>query len=906
MECPSCKFVAAPGQAAEDGATCPNCQRPYRSQPSPLQSDMAMRNMPAPGEEDMGGNPLQEGILGDYQNRGVRDESYASVQEPDVEIPAEVTEVIPPDPKSIRPDKKRMDRKAGPEMLAALPLVGEALSGEGAVGSMMGMAMGPAAGPLSLAKSFLPGGGGGSAPAPQQAPMPMAEPSYYSRTHTDLRDSILQTFAADEELKSPSSIDNVLDEEHDYDTKQKDEGERDKDLQVGQGVNDLGGTDQGAFDPKGQGMQLFQELLPLVLQFATSDNPGEENPDLQRLHQALDQERPGYLDRKDDEQGHHLLMMIVNGKGDEGGQQDNDEPHDPLADKKGSIDPHVQSTCLFCGGALDPSTGHCPQCALGNPKGNPQPINTNQSPVLAGTDDTQGPRTDEQRAAVAELLLGEGRQDEIPQMILQPQDYADELSKITQQDAPPEMPEQSQPPPMAPEEQAQSMPVPGMSAPGPASTGMPGMMASIFRYASTVDSLADNCPECDSHSTGYLNEDGKCGCKTCGHEWSSDELTGEGHRTADAFDDWDDDDFGGRDQFRDPGGNSALRAGNPVHPCPTCGTPEQLTDEDVARGYQCDRCADEAEGRYGKTADEHVQQHHDNFGNGLGVDAADTIHQRDIEKEQDSSHTWADDHGEPLKVGSEYEMYSDKYDIPDMVRIEAVKPDSIEYTLTGEYGLEHQTEVSYEEANIENLHFVPAHGEAELAGEEPGLEENQDDIGRPGVGSDQTDLSSPHMRMTHREGNSFGFPMEDEDTLNMYTGQPMGDESKARLNEMLYDDDRACPQCGDALAGDAYDQASQCPNCGWDSLDAIEPPDQTEQFEQAQQRGVSNPYRGSSVGPDWLRDEMPKTAGAKLTPQEQREFIEEEGAARNAEKLDLAGTHYESATEAEEAHFLWY
>ena len=51
--------------------------------------------------------------------------------------------------------------------------------------------------------------------------------------------------------------------------------------------------------------------------------------------------------------------------------------------------------------------------------------------------------------------------------------------------------------------------------------------------------------------------------------------------------------------YADPGGRSALRAAsrrNPrVHPCPTCGTPDVLTPADVARGYQCDSCADAAE-----------------------------------------------------------------------------------------------------------------------------------------------------------------------------------------------------------------------------------------------------------------------------------------------------------------------
>ena len=45
---------------------------------------------------------------------------------------------------------------------------------------------------------------------------------------------------------------------------------------------------------------------------------------------------------------------------------------------------------------------------------------------------------------------------------------------------------------------------------------------------------------------------------------------------------------------------SALRAarrGNPRSlPCPTCKQPNRLTPADVRRGYQCDACADRAEG----------------------------------------------------------------------------------------------------------------------------------------------------------------------------------------------------------------------------------------------------------------------------------------------------------------------
>jgi len=53
----------------------------------------------------------------------------------------------------------------------------------------------------------------------------------------------------------------------------------------------------------------------------------------------------------------------------------------------------------------------------------------------------------------------------------------------------------------------------------------------------------------------------------------------------------------GFDPFRDPGGMSALRAGARLYPCPTCGKRGRLSAADKAHGYQCDECADRAEGR---------------------------------------------------------------------------------------------------------------------------------------------------------------------------------------------------------------------------------------------------------------------------------------------------------------------
>ena len=55
-----------------------------------------------------------------------------------------------------------------------------------------------------------------------------------------------------------------------------------------------------------------------------------------------------------------------------------------------------------------------------------------------------------------------------------------------------------------------------------------------------------------------------------------------------------------RSEFQDPGGRSALRKAtrsNPRNlPCPNCKEPNRITPKDAAHGYQCDECADRAEG----------------------------------------------------------------------------------------------------------------------------------------------------------------------------------------------------------------------------------------------------------------------------------------------------------------------
>jgi hypothetical protein len=93
-----------------------------------------------------------------------------------------------------------------------------------------------------------------------------------------------------------------------------------------------------------------------------------------------------------------------------------------------------------------------------------------QQQVAAKTGaDHQGPHNNEQFAAVAELLTSEGRQDEIPAMLAEPWNYAEEMARAqnrktkppiddTLTDAPP-APAVEEAPPGA------TMPVPGMDVP---------------------------------------------------------------------------------------------------------------------------------------------------------------------------------------------------------------------------------------------------------------------------------------------------------------------------------------------------------------------------------------------------------------------------------------------------------
>jgi hypothetical protein len=100
------------------------------------------------------------------------------------------------------------------------------------------------------------------------------------------------------------------------------------------------------------------------------------------------------------------------------------------------------------------------------------------------------------------------------------------------------------------------------------------------------------CPKCGTSDCGC--------CEECGASDSEphERWCGEYEPADEYVDEFDDEEAYMVKRFRDPGGRSALHPGERNHPCPTCGRANALTDADVASGYQCDSCADRAEGTY--------------------------------------------------------------------------------------------------------------------------------------------------------------------------------------------------------------------------------------------------------------------------------------------------------------------
>jgi hypothetical protein len=600
-----------------------------------------------------------------------------------------------------------------------------------------------------------------------------------------------------------------------------------------------GGADTPSFDD--HGLQEFDRLAPKIVDYAEQPRSGLEDPEIKALHEYAIENVPGYaeLPEPSQEEIEQLLAQHSSKVANPSlppGQAPMGGPTPPVA----PVGPQVaqQGLCPQCGGTTV-ANGSCPQCGYGQQTPTPTAVPgagaTATPGVMTGFSNTKeadhaGPRNTEQLKAVAQFLIDQGRVEEVPHLLEAPWEYAQEMAQVQNKVNEPPID-----PTEAPPEPAQEEAPPGATMPFPDPSQQ--IAAAVERYS--ADSIAPRCPKCESATTGVLNGKGELRCHACGNVWNDDRLVKE-ERTA-------------------------LRHDH-----------EELHAPAIK-----------------------------------GLPAADQEQQRDVEREQDSSHTWKTDDGEPLQVGLEYEMHSSAYDIPDVIRIEAVKPDAIEFTIAGEYGLEHKTEITHEEAQIEDLHFIPSAGPEE---EEQQPEEK--DAEYPDTDPTQTtDLSTPHIRQT-RTADAY-------DVADGYETAPA-----APINP---DPHRYCQNCGEPAMsqGGNYNpstidrqgiQAGGCPVCNT----VVEPPGDFYEAEgpypgdwapgqdpSARPPRTEADTRLTSVAeepaPDpelaWLMEgnsgpietiDDHRTAGAAYDHRQQREFIDEEGTARNSDRLNLSGTHYET------------
>lgn len=635
------------------------------------------------------------------------------------------------------------------------------------------------------------GGGGQAQPQQQVAPAPDMPDEYLSHTAGPLdHPSSLPELGA-QEGDDPEAVDqhevNDGDHANPYDPS----------------VNDQGGTDQGPGDLQvsPETTHKIEMLLPLLVEYFNSPQSGANDPLVKALHEAIEAEHPGYLDAKLAAGPIMAPMTGQPGTGVTPAPQPQSTPPSP----------NGVGNCAYCGAQLPPGSTVCPQCNAatagggvmpqpGSPQANPQLTTPTQQgppnyyghtsgmvdpnagagaammppgqgdpsmmapppmapapPPPPGSQGTQGPQTKEQFAAVAQSLVEQNRADEIPNMLQNPDQYADELAEVQQKQPVPQDIAGEQADPTAQQMQAPQAP----------------MEPPVARTA--ADSIAPKCPQCGSHTTGLMSEEGLCGCHACGHSWT-----------------------------------------------------EPLV----------------------KSASPHVHEQLHPHVDAPGVPAADQVAQEDPEMEQDSSHLWQTDEGAPLKVGSEYEMYSADYQIPDMIRVTAVKPDAIEYVIVGEYGLNHNTEVTAEEAETMGYKFTPI-GPGDEERDETQADAQQFEGPTQGV----TDMSVPPRASSRdwlKEGNDFGY---------IETDIPP---------DMTMDEYRQCKLCG----GPKGPGEPICERCA-----ALQ---------------LQNPNQvAPTIGP--IQPLHSKEAGKKYTPMEQREFIDEQGEARNRDKLDLKDTHYEAS-----------
>lgn len=337
--------------------------------------------------------------------------------------------------------------------------------------------------------------------------------------------------------------------------------------------------------------------------------------------------------------------------------------------------------------------------------------------------------------------------------------------------------------------------------------------------------------------------------------------------------------------------------------CPKCQsatTTLMNTDGDM----RCHRCQNiwSTEGVHEKMGNWIIKSFQDNLNdspNPVAAPAADATAPGDREQQADSTLTWQAADGTPLQVGQTYEMHNPGYAIPDVVKIQAVKPDAITVTMEGEYnspsdpqdqnGPGYTHEITQQELQTEGLTFNP------VQGGEGDAEQSQDQNDQDGIG--QTVNTEPVQQNPEVPYHAAVQELPTDHCPKCSYGHVTSSYLSADL--VQYE----CYRCAhawkvaDENVGVDEDEASRA----WLNESSIEDdigfdPRALAMASSGQGRNIQDiAKRDPRLQQIHDRLEANKTAGAKFSPNQQKQFIDEDGVARNADRLNLDGTHYVSS-----------
>jgi hypothetical protein len=839
-----------------NGISCPGCggRQVERDQPSPTHTDGDLRDMVDPATQlDQGGNPLQEGVWagvdGGWQPAYKRDESFASVQ-PKLHTMSShnlgaYTSMEPYLPWGHQDLNDNPHRKE-----AFLPLVAPLVATGGRM--LLGRAL-----PMLMGMAVRGMGNHAQTAQPEQ--------EYGGAPSVNMMASTKEAVGVNAPVESPGSVPDMV-EDHDPEAVDQQEfNDRDMSPAFNNPNNDPSGglaQDTGEdgvkqkieFRHDGDGVGQAELLLPLIMEYMNSDKSALENPQLKALHETLEREIPDYINLAGDDDSHvkELLDAIKKGSKTAAPVYMTTPMHPgqmAMGQGQQMAMPGTHQNPVQMGGmpvsgkcvncgSVTNADGSCPQCGAAAGANQQGNLDAINQPHLQTPGIMPSPYA--QRSAADHQGPITPQQKEVFAEYLIQQGRNDEVAAMMANPAiyADEWAQYLNRGTQPPEVDPNEQPPQPQM--DPSQMGQMPIPGMQMPQPTAKTATMGRCPECKSATTSPLNPDGQARCHRCGHIWDNDVVK------------------------------------------------EKMSNWIVKKAFQ-DNLNDAP--------------------NPVAAPAADATAPGDREQQQDSTLTWQDNSGQPLQVGQVYEMHNPGYAIPDVVKVEAVKPDSITVTMVGEYnspsdsqdanGPAYPHEIDRSELATEGLTFNPVDsGEGDQ-------DQSQDQAQQDGVG--QTVNTEP-VEQPHDS-----FP------------------THAHVEEKLPTDH--CPRCNYGHITSSYQDVEtvryECYRCAaaWEVKDEdpgseLNPESRTWLNEDSSAneeigfdpRALAMASAGQARNIQDIAKRDPrlqqikerlnanKTAGAKFSPREQKDFIDEAGVARNADRLNLDGTHYVSAFDNSKAH----